>query len=99
MVNHARFLILPDVHIPNLPSKLLALNTRRLSSDWHAVYGHAVLAAETFVDPGRFAGTSHRAQGGQTMPALPFLLSWLTKGTLTKIDLHDWNWIGPGGLL
>lgn len=65
VVNNARFLILPDVHIPNLASKTLALNTKRLSSDWHAVYGHAVLVAETFVDPGRFAGTSYRAQGWQ----------------------------------
>lgn len=64
IVNNARFLILPDVHIPNLASKTLALNTRRLSSNWQAVYGHAVLVAETFVDPGRFAGTSYRAQGG-----------------------------------
>ena len=70
VVNNARFLILPDVHIPNLASKTLAQNTQRLRQDWTAVYGHPVLVAETFVDPTRFAGTSYRAAGwehlGQT---------------------------------
>ena len=70
VVNNARFLILPDVHIPNLASKTLAQNTQRLSADWTAGYGHPVVLAETFVDPTRFAGTSYRAAGwaylGQT---------------------------------
>lgn len=63
VVNNARFLILPDVYVPNLASKTLALNTQRLSRDWEAVYGHPVLVAETFVDPARFPGTSYRAAG------------------------------------
>ncbi len=63
VVNNARFLILPAVRVPNLASKVLALNTQRLSADWRAVYGHPVVLAETFVDPARFAGTSYRAAG------------------------------------
>ncbi len=65
VVNNARFLILPGVHVPNLASKTLALNTRRLATDWQAVYGHPVVLAETFVDPARFAGTAYRAAGWQ----------------------------------
>ena len=63
VVNNARFLILPGIHIPNLASKILALNTRRLAADWDQVYGHPVAIAETFVDPAHFAGTSYRAAG------------------------------------
>jgi len=70
IVNNQRFLILPGVRVPNLASKILSLNTRRLASDWKAVYGHPVVLAETFVDPKRFAGTCYRAAGwiplGQT---------------------------------
>ncbi len=67
VVNHARFLILPDVHIPNLASKTLAYTTQRLRPDWEAVYGHPVLVAETFVDPTRFPGTSYRAAGWESL--------------------------------
>ena len=65
VVNNTRFLMLPDVQVPNLASKVLALNVRRLRDDWAAVYGHPVVLAETFVDPARFAGTSYRAAGWQ----------------------------------
>lgn len=63
VLNNARFLILPDIHIKNLASKILSLNLKRLSSDWEKVYGHPVILAETFVDPSRFQGTCYRAQG------------------------------------
>jgi hypothetical protein len=70
IANNMRFLILPDVKIPNLASKILALNVKRLSSDWRAVYGHPIILAETFVDHSRFKGTCYRAAGwiqlGQT---------------------------------
>ena len=39
--------------------------TRRLSADWQAQYGHPLLVAESFVDPGRFAGTCYRAANWQ----------------------------------
>ncbi len=63
VLNNTRFLILPDVHIKNLASKILSLNLKRLSSDWERVYGHPVILAETFVDPTRFQGTCYKAQG------------------------------------
>ena len=49
IANNVRFLILPDWHIPNLASHLLALNLKRLSQDWQLYHGHPILLAETFV--------------------------------------------------
>ncbi|MBS4007852.1 MAG: ISAs1 family transposase [Clostridium sp.] len=70
LANNARFLILPQVRMPNLASKILSLNLRRLSADWMAVFGHKVVLAETFVEHSRFAGTCYQAAGwiqlGQT---------------------------------
>jgi hypothetical protein len=50
LANNARFLILPQVHVANLASRVLGLNLRRLSADWRRVHGHPLLLAETFVD-------------------------------------------------
>jgi len=61
VVNNVRYLVLPWVRQPNLASRILGANLRRLSADWEAVYGHRVLLAETFVDSSRFAGTCYRA--------------------------------------
>ena len=61
IANNSRFLILPHIHIPNLASKILSLNLKRLSSDWQSVHGHQLLLAETFVDAARFAGTCYQA--------------------------------------
>ena len=61
IANNSRFLILPDAHHPNLASRVLSINLRRLSSDWQIVYGHELLLTETFVDPQRFLGTCYRA--------------------------------------
>lgn len=70
VVNHSRFFIAEPFHIPNLASRVMKLNLARLSSDWEEVYHHAVLIAETFVDPERFRGTTYKASGwtllGQT---------------------------------
>lgn len=70
LVNNARYLILPWVRQPNLASRVLGANLRRLSNDWQAAYGHPVLLAETFVDQARFRGTCYRASNwvyvGQT---------------------------------
>jgi hypothetical protein len=70
VVNHSRFFIPEPYHIPNLASKVMKLNVRRLSADWEQTYHHAVLLAETFVDPEQFRGTTYRASGwtllGQT---------------------------------
>ena len=61
VVNNSRFLILPDWHVFNLGSRVLALCQRRLASDWQVTFGHGVLLLETFVDPERFRGTVYRA--------------------------------------
>jgi len=61
IANNGRFLILPDAHLPNLASRVLSLNLKRLSADWQAVHGHELLLAETFVDPQRFTGACYRA--------------------------------------
>jgi hypothetical protein len=61
IANNVRFLILPGVRVPHLALRVLGLALRRLSGDWQAAHGHALLLAETFVDPERFAGTCYRA--------------------------------------
>ncbi len=63
ITNNSRFLILPGINIPNLASRVLALNLKRLSSDWLQVYEHPVIMAETFIDHSRFKGTSYKAAG------------------------------------
>jgi hypothetical protein len=63
VVSNTRFLLLPDKSVPNLASKTLALVLARLSADWQARYGHAVLLVETFVDPAQFSGTLYSASG------------------------------------
>ena len=63
VANNVRFLLLPEVRIKNLASKVLALTTKRLSADWQAVYDHPILLVETFVDDRRFLGTCYKAAG------------------------------------
>jgi len=61
VVGNSRFLILPQVAVPHLASKVLGMATRRLASDWKQRYGYEPLLVETFVESGRFRGTSYRA--------------------------------------
>ncbi len=61
IANNSRFLILPCVRVKNLASRVLGLNLARLGADWRSAHGHHLLLAETFIDPGRFAGTCYRA--------------------------------------
>lgn len=58
-----RFLLLPGRRVPNLASRILSLNVKRLSTDWEEFHGHPVVLAETFVDLSRFKGTCYRAAG------------------------------------
>jgi len=67
VVNNVRFLILPGWNKPNLASRVLALNLKRLRQDWEICHGHPVLLAETFVDGARFRGTCYRAAGWQAL--------------------------------
>ncbi len=61
VVNNARFLILPWVRVQNLASHLLSRVVIHLQADWPVLYGFAPLLLETFVETGRFAGTSYKA--------------------------------------
>jgi hypothetical protein len=58
---NSRFLILPSVKVPLLASHLLARVAKVISGDWQRLYHHPIWLLETFIDPGRFAGTCYRA--------------------------------------
>lgn len=70
IANNTRFLILPNIQVRNLASRVLALNVKRLSEDWQRRYAHPIWLVETFVDPARFRGSCYRGAGwielGQT---------------------------------
>jgi hypothetical protein len=63
VVSNSRFLVLPDCHYPNLPSRLLKLVLNRLSNDWQERWGHPVALVETFVNPQFFRGTTYKVSG------------------------------------
>ena len=46
---------------PQLASRVLGLSLRQLPREWQRLHGSALLLAESFVDPERFAGTCYRA--------------------------------------
>lgn len=84
VANNARFLILPGVEVPNLASRILGLNVRRLAEDWERAHGHRVVLAETFVDPERFRATCYRAAG------------WIPLGTTRGFGRSAGKWIVHG---
>ena len=59
---YARF----PYNFPNLASKILSLNIKRLSKDWQERFNHPIVLAETFVDPRYFVGTSY--DGAREIP-------------------------------
>jgi len=61
IVNNTRFLILPWVKSINLASKILSLSARRVREDFKNSYGYSPVLLETFVETGRFRGSSYRA--------------------------------------
>jgi hypothetical protein len=63
VVNNSRFLVLPDCHYPNLPSRLLKLVLHRLSNDWQQRWSHPVALVESFVHPQFFRGTTYKVSG------------------------------------
>jgi len=67
IANNTRFLILPDLKISNLASRVLSLTLKRLPHDWQAIYGHPILLAETFVETPRFTGACYRAANWQAL--------------------------------
>jgi hypothetical protein len=61
IIGNSRFLIMPGVKVKNLASHVLSLSVKRLRKDWLEIYGYEPELVETFVERGRFAGTSYRA--------------------------------------
>jgi hypothetical protein len=67
IANNQRFCVLPASRVPNLASAVLARALRQLPGDYLAVYGHRVLAVETFTDPARHTGACYAAAGFQAV--------------------------------
>jgi hypothetical protein len=71
IINNSRFLIMPDVRVPHLASHVLSLSSRFVVQDWRLRYGYEPVLLETYVERGRFKGTSYRAANwrnvGQTL--------------------------------
>ena len=64
IVQNSRFLILPQVRVPNLASKVLALAEGRIVEDWPRKYHREVYMLETFVHPTYHSGGAcYRAAG------------------------------------
>jgi len=62
VANNRRFLILPNVRVRNLASRVLALLCDMGQKEWESRYGDPLALVETFVEPG-YPGTSYRAAG------------------------------------
>ena len=69
VISNSRFYIHPAVQVPNLASHVLGKALRRVAKDWHSRYGVVPLLVETFVEQGRFTGTSYRASNWQHLGA------------------------------
>jgi hypothetical protein len=65
VVCNSRFLILPQVQVPNLASHVLSLATKRIAKDWTERYGMFPVLLETFVERERFSGICYRAANWQ----------------------------------
>jgi len=63
LAGNQRFCVLPGARRPHLASAVLARSLRRLAGDYLAVHNQIVLAAETFTDPARHAGSCYAAAG------------------------------------
>ena len=61
IVNNARFLILPWVRCPGLPSRILSAIPKPLQADWTWRYGYEPVLLESFVEVPHFSGISYRA--------------------------------------
>ena len=61
IVNNARFLVLPNVRVKNLASRVLSLCAGRIRVDFSETYNYEPVLFETFVEKGRYSGTCYRA--------------------------------------
>lgn len=65
VISQSRFLILPWIQIKNLATHALSLSIKQIGEDWHERFGYKPVLLETFVDEGKFKGTSYRAGNWQ----------------------------------
>jgi hypothetical protein len=65
VICNSRFLIPPQVQVPNLASLVLSLAVKRLVKDWYERYRISPLLLETFVERSRFRGASYKAANWQ----------------------------------
>jgi len=93
IANNSRFLLLPGPRVKNLASRILGLNLARLSADWERVHGHALVLAETFIDPSRFAGTCYRAANWLELGATRGFAK--SNQTYVEHGVHKRIWIYP----
>jgi len=61
VIQNSRFLLVQNIRVPNLASRVLALALRQVATDWEALYAVRPVLAETLVDPARYRGTCYRA--------------------------------------
>ena len=60
LANNLRFLILPDVKVKNLASRIISKSIKQLKIDWQKKYGDKLQYVETFVDSSKgFKGTCY----------------------------------------
>lgn len=95
VINNSRFLILPNVKVPNLASTILSIATKRVIVDWKAYYAITPLVAETFVHPLRYKGTCYKAANwieiGVTKGYAKRGASYLTNEEPKKILIYGLN--------
>ena len=61
IVNNNRFLILSEVKIQNLASRVLSMSLRQMPKDWEKQYETVPYMVETFVDRTQYLGTCYKA--------------------------------------
>ncbi len=63
VINNSRFLILPNVNVPNLASYILTKAKNKIQKDWEDRYCYTPLLIETYVERERYLGVCYRAAG------------------------------------
>ena len=61
LVANNRFLILPEIKIKNLASRILSMSLRQMQKDWLKQYEILPYMVETFVDSEKYSGVCYKA--------------------------------------
>jgi len=95
IANNTRYLVLPWVTVKCLASKVMALNIKRISSDWVNIYQYPLYMLETFVEQDRFKGTCYKASNwvrvGQTQGTSKKGHKHLKHGKIKDVYLYPLN--------